>query len=444
IITGQYPSQHGAWTLGTKLPEDAHCVGDDLHAVGYRTALVGKAHFQPLSGTDEYPSLEAYPVLQDLDFWRGFDQPFYGFRHVELARNHTDEAHVGQHYALWLEEQGCSNWRDYFRQPTGSRTSREHAWEIPERYHYNTWIAERSCAQIDAALAEDRPFFLWSSFFDPHPAYYVPEPWASMYDPADMELDDFDPAELEDKPPHFRMTQDPDADWESYRESGFGLHGCHHHGYDRAYLKRVKAVYYGMVSMMDHAIGVILDHLDERGLGDDTLVVFTSDHGHFIGEHGLSAKGPFHYEDMIRVPFIARWPGRIPADKRSDGLVSLVDLAPSFLAAAGASIPRVMSGRDQLPAWCGAAERYRDHAIVEHHHDPTTVHLKTLVTQRWKITVYYDRPYGELYDLQADPRERINLWDDPAHADQRSGLLLRFLHAEMGKEIMWMPRVASA
>jgi len=109
MITGRYPSQHGAWTLGTKLPESEHTVGEDFSAHGYRTALVGKAHFQPLAGTPEYPSLEAYPILQDLDFWRRFHGPFYGFEHVELARNHADEAHVGQHYAIWMEENGCTN-----------------------------------------------------------------------------------------------------------------------------------------------------------------------------------------------------------------------------------------------------------------------------------------------------------------------------------------------
>ena len=122
MITGKYPSQHGAYSLGTKLPESEPTVGEMLSQAGYRTALVGKAHFQPLQSTDEYPSLEAYPTLQDLDFWAAFEGPFYGFDHVELARNHTDEAHVGQHYALWMEEKGLSNWRDYFLQPTATST----------------------------------------------------------------------------------------------------------------------------------------------------------------------------------------------------------------------------------------------------------------------------------------------------------------------------------
>lgn len=114
LITGLYPSQHGAWTLGTKLPKCVPTIGDYLNKEGYETALIGKAHFQPINSTEEYPSLESEPLLQDLDFWKDFHGPFYGFNHIELARNHTNEFLVGQHYALWMEEKGCKNWRDYF------------------------------------------------------------------------------------------------------------------------------------------------------------------------------------------------------------------------------------------------------------------------------------------------------------------------------------------
>jgi len=117
IITGKYPSQHGAWSLGTKLPESEHTVGEDFQKAGYRTAIVGKAHFQPLKGTGEFPSLESYPIMQDLDFWREFHGPFYGFQRAELARMHADEGHVGQHYALWMEEKGLKDWRRHFRPP---------------------------------------------------------------------------------------------------------------------------------------------------------------------------------------------------------------------------------------------------------------------------------------------------------------------------------------
>ena len=227
IITGKYPSQHGAYSLGTKLPETEPTVGDRLRAAGYRTALVGKAHFQPLHSTDEYPSLEAYPTLQDLKFWQDFDQPFYGFDHVELARNHTDEAHVGQHYALWMEEKGLSNWRDYYLQPTGNVVEQQRHWLIPERFHYNAWIAERSNALISQYRDAGESFFLWASFFDPHPKYLAPEPWDSMYDPDEISVPELTPGEHEDKgrvdtapsPPHLQLTQEPDPDL-------FGLAGA--------------------------------------------------------------------------------------------------------------------------------------------------------------------------------------------------------------------------
>lgn len=112
LITGLFPSQHGAYTLGTKLDEKVPTIGGILKSNGYETALVGKAHFQPLKSTEKYPSLESYPIMQDLDFWENFKDDFYGFSEVRLLRNHTIEAHVGQHYALWMEKRGLKNWRD--------------------------------------------------------------------------------------------------------------------------------------------------------------------------------------------------------------------------------------------------------------------------------------------------------------------------------------------
>jgi uncharacterized sulfatase len=99
---------------------------------------------------------------------------------------------------------------------------------------------------------------------------------------------------------------------------------------------------------------------------------------------------------------------------------------------------------DQSDVWRGDVHSRRDHVIVENHHQPTTVHAKTYVGERYKITVYYNRDYGELFDLETDPGELHNRWDDPDYAHIRSELLLKFLHAEMGKEPLWMPRVAGA
>ena len=445
IITGQYPSQHGAWSLGTKLDERVPTIGDALHEAGFATGLIGKAHFQPLYGTEEFPSLESYPILQDLDFWRSYEGPFYGFREFELARNHADEAHVGQHYAIWMEEKGLKDWREHFLSPTGTVSpTRGRVWSIPEEYHYNTWIAERSLAFLDRSKASGQPFFLWSSFFDPHPDYLVPEPWASMYDPSDIKVPEMYPGEHDRNPEHFRLTQEENPDFSAWNETGFGVHGMQSHLRDRDELAKDIAVYYGMVSMMDHYIGKILDGLEERSLADDTLIVFTSDHGHLFGQHGLIAKGPFMYEDLLRVPMIAASTGEIPAGSRTSALQSLVDLAPTFLSALGQRSMRWATGLDQWEVWKGRKDTVRTEITAEHHHEPTTIHVKTLVTDCHKLTVYLDRDYGELFDLKADPAERENLWNSPEAADLRADLIRRLLFAEMRKEAMPTPRTASA
>lgn len=445
IITGMYPSQHGAWTLGTKLLEDRHTVGEDFSLAGYQTALIGKAHFQPLRSTEEYPSLEAYPILQDLPYWDNFHGPFYGFDHVELARNHTNEAHVGQHYALWMEQKGCSNYRDYFLPPTGTMDrGQRYTWPIPEEYHYNTWIAERTNSLLEQYKEDESPFFLWSSFFDPHPDYLVPEPWDTMYDPDSLTIPALVPGEHDKNPPHFGMTQQDNPDFSHYKETGYGTHGYHTHKRTEEERKKAVAIYYGMISLMDKYIGRILDKLDALGLTDDTLVVFTSDHGHFFGQHGLQAKGGFHYEDLIRLPFIARFPGHIPANRTTDAIQSLVDLAPTFLSFSGLQIPPAMSGVDQKHVWLGKSGQARDHAICEFRHEPTTIHQKTYVDARYKLTVYYNQTYGELFDLEQDPKELNNLWDDPASTELKSRLMLKYIWAELGKESMPMPRIWDA
>ncbi len=452
IITGLYPSQHGAWSLGTSLRRELPTLGGILSGQGYRTSLVGKAHFEALGETPDHPSLESYPRLKDLDFWRGFDGPYFGFDKIRLCRNHADEFHAGEHYALWMEQRGLKDWEKHFPlwNPAlpdhGGKTRKEPgAWSLPEEFHYNHFIVEESLEVIRAASDAERPFFLWSSFPDPHPPYLVPEPWASMFEPDESEVPEFDPREFATMPPHYGLTQEEKPDFSPWHESNPWNHGFHSHRFDHHKQAERIAIYKGMMAFTDAAIGRLLDGLKASGLDENTLVVFTSDHGHFYGQHGLVAKGPFMYEDLIRVPFLARWPGQIPAGQRSSDLVSLVDLAPTFLAAAGLEPPPWMSGLDLSAAWCGEpAARRRDHVLVEHRHQPSAIHVRTYVDERYKLTIYYGREYGELFDLREDPGERRNMWDDPAQAELRSRLLQKMLDAELIREPLVMPRVSGA
>ena len=303
----------------------------------------------------------------------------------------------------------------------------------PRPLNFSALVAS---ASLDGLQDNDEPFFLWSSFFDPHPSYLVPEPWDTMYDPAEMKVPQVTPGEHDNSPYPTQLTQmeNPREQWAAFQEEGgHATHGCQSHLHDRDKLAKDMAVYYGMVSCMDKYIGKILDHLDGLGLAENTLVVFTTDHGHFYGHHGLIAKGPFHYEDMIKVPMIVRQPGTVPAGVRSNAIQSLVDLPVTFLHACGITVPDDMTGLDQLGTWRGDAAA-RDHAIVEFHHQPTTIHMRTYVDERYKLTIYCNRPYGEIFDLQNDPGELDNLWDNPDHVGLKEQLLVRMLKAEVAKE----------
>ena len=452
MITGMYPSQHGAWSLGTKLFEDVPTVGEMLGRAGYFTALVGKGHFQPLATQPGAESLECQPTLRNLDFWRTFDGPWYGFDRVELARNHGDESHSGQHYGIWMEEKGLADWQDYFQvwPPVQGKPERQRyydadarRWDLPEEFHYTRWTGERTIAQIEAAADQDKPFFIWSSFHDPHPPYIVSEPWASMYDPADMVPGELTPGEHEANPPHFAMTQQADGDVAGLFAPDKWLHGAHSHLRDRQELKKDIACYYGMVSFMDSQIGRILDTLDRLGQADNTIVVFSTDHGHFLGQHGLTAKAIHMYEDLIRVPFIVRYPGRVPAGQTSDAIQNLVDLTPTFLAAAGLEIPPAMTGVNQFETWSGGAAA-RAWSITENHHGTQRCHMRTYVNRRYKITVYRTGQAGELFDLVEDPGEVRNLWNEPAAAAIKSEMMHEFLQATLTCEPMRMPRIAGA
>lgn len=443
-ITGMYPSQHGAYALGTRLSEKVPTVGDVFSRNGYATALVGKAHFQPLKGTEEHPSLESYPILHDLDFWRTFHGPYYGFEHVELARNHACEAHVGQHYALWMEEKGHADWRRHFR-PAYKEEAPGQPWPIPEEIHYDAWIAERTNVLMEEYRRENRPFFLWASFFDPHPPYMVPEPYASLYDPEKVAVPEHRAGEFDDKPPYFRLSQEQHPDFSAFEEpDGNGIHGAGSHLAPREVKARNIAAMYGMMTMLDTYVGKILDKLDALGLAESTLVCFTSDHGDFWGQHGLTAKAIHHYEDLLRVPLVVRMPGTVPEGIVSGALQSAVDLPQTFLSMAGLPVPRCMTGVDEKPVWTGGAASVRDHVLIENQHQPTTMNLRTLVTGRHKLTVHFNQPYGELYDLKEDPAELVNLWDHPECRELKQELLLRFLHAEMARAPLPMPRIWGA
>jgi uncharacterized sulfatase len=273
----------------------------------------------------------------------------------------------------------------------------------------------------------------------------VPEPYAGMYDPAEVTVPEHREGEFDDKPPYFALSQQANPDFSAFEEpGGNGIHGGGSHLRSREATAKSIAMMYGMMTMMDKYIGVILDKLDELGLTDSTLVCFTTDHGDFLGQHGLTAKAIHHYEDLLKVPLVVSLPGVVPEGRVSDALQSTVDLPQTFLAMAGLPVPRAMAGVTESDVWTGQCDALRDHVIVENQHQPTTMNMRTCIDARYKLTVHYNRAYGELYDLQEDPGEYRNLWDLPECRALKQDLLLKFLYGEMAKAPLPMPRIAGA
>ncbi|HEU5317223.1 MAG TPA: sulfatase-like hydrolase/transferase, partial [Chloroflexota bacterium] len=311
LLTGRYPSSHGAYNVGVSLPDDVPTLSGMLGAAGYDTALIGKAHFQPF-GADPARSVESNRgAARDPALWREWHGPYYGFWHVELSMGHGPGGTEG-HYGEWLRQTAPEVLTLFPKAaalapssvPIGSWKS-----AVPIEYHSTTWTADRTIAYLEARSESQPPFFLWTSFQDPHHPFCPPRPYCDMYPPEAVSLPSRGPGELDRLPPHFRHAYEGTQDALPYARGR--LSGTDPKGYVRmteAHAREVIAHYYGMVSLIDDAVGRILAALERLGLARDTVVVFGTDHGELLGDHGLWLKGPFLYEGLIRVPYLWRYP----------------------------------------------------------------------------------------------------------------------------------------
>ena len=200
--------------------------------------------------------------------------------------------------------------------------------------------------------------------------------------------------------------------------------------------RTLQAAYYAMIKLVDDQLGRILAALEESGQRDNTVVIFTSDHGEMLGDHGLIQKGCRFYEGLVRVPLIFSWPGVFPAELRSDGLVELLDKTPTLLELAGLEVPERMQGRSLLPILKGVADPavHRDSVRCEYYNAlemPNQSFATMYRDERYKLVIYHGHDCGELYDLQEDPEEFENMWDEPEAQPLVLELLKRSYDASM-------------
>jgi arylsulfatase A-like enzyme len=439
LFTGLTPRGHGVRTNGIPLDRRIPTSVPALAQGGYRTHSVGKLHLLPFSllkGADAR-TLDPNEWAESYHFWSEgilttMPTPYFGFQTVEIIIGHGPGT-TGD-YRRWLRGKDPSAealWAPDAGKP--SRHGARHAWHcaIPEELHYNTWVADRSIEFLEQH-PRDEPFFLWCSFPDPHHPYCPPEPWASAYDPADVPMPVRREGELDTLPPFYKRIY----------ESSFMTSGrIEPTKMADEQLQDIIAMTYGMISHVDHNVGRIMAALERLGLRGNTIVCFLSDHADLMGDHWMMNKGPFHMNGLLKAPFIWSCPGLIPEGVQSDALASFLDFAPTILDLAAVPIPEGLApsapeAGKQLPPWPGTSlvpllvgqrESVQDSVVVENDEDYLGLRLRTLITERYKITAYPGQEYGELFDLQQDPDELNNLWSDPAAQTLKKDLLILLL-----------------
>lgn len=446
LMTSRMPSVHGVQMNGRNLSLGELTFVEMLRAEGYRTALAGKAHLQnittmpsawPAPGEHRKPqaATRTFPGVYGQELWSRWNEdpsfelqlPYYGFERASLTIGHSDEQHG--HWRRWLRQQVPDAERligpdNAIPTPDFRLTESRQAWRtrVPEALYPTRFIADRCCAMLAEHAQGDAPFFIQCSFPDPHHPFTPPGRFWDLYRPQDMTLPASCSADLRDPPPPIAALRAAAAKGTA-RKSGHGIFAA-----TEREIREAMALNYGNIACIDDAIGRVLECLRRLGLDDDTVIIFTSDHGDMLGDRGLMLKGGLHYRALTRVPFIWRdtQDQRTPGRTRSLGQTT--DIATTVLERAGIDSAQGMQGQSLLGVTRQHAAAAHDALLIEEEgqrRDFGLAHrlrLRSLVTPRHRLTVYAEETWGELYDLQEDPLELNNLWNDPQARGLRSQL----------------------
>lgn len=442
FLTGLYPNVHGVRSNGINLPVDIPTITEALYQRGYHTINVGKTHFNFWT-----PSYKLLPKsAESFDAWKAekagdnpvkenFPMPYYGFREVDLIVGHGNTA-LGHYLDNWLDERApdlAKKVRDYFHIDTFFTLFCDSF--VPEE-HYNTkYVEEHTIAFLDRYAKGDygeKPFFLHCSFPDPHHPVCPPGEYRDMYNPDDIELPKSfkNIKNLYDHPfmgPHLRQPVFRGA---LLRES------------TEEEVRKFTALNYGSETCIDHSIGQILASLEKLGLAENTMIIFTSDHGDFMGDHGMLLKGPAPFNGVLQVPLIWKVPG-ITKPAVSDALISTIDLPKtilSLLKIRDRYHPPNMQGYDVTPVLKepdNPDKQVRDCCLIVQDEEvgpkgPLYARLCHYITKIHKLTIYEGvKGYGDLFDRKNDPDEMNNLWFDKKSKELRYELIERLLHEDL-------------
>ena len=398
LTTGNYSHKcTDAKNNGGRIRDDQIKLADHFGAHGYATFACGKLHYVPYA-------LPGKPRL------------VHGFETVDLC----EEGRILAQFDPLGEQYGLEDYHDYLKRVgwggyerahgIGNNDVRPAASPLPAQHHEEAWVAERAVARLKEHLERNagQPFLMWASFSKPHSPYDPPRPWDAMYDPREV-------------PP-------PIGGWENehvlegrdvelrLRQKGYGWDKL-----SREAVQVIRAFYCGMMSFQDAMIGRVLDFLDEAGLAESTVVVYTSDHGDLLGDFGRFFKVNM-FDGSVKVPHIWRVPGLIPRNGPHvrDQLVGPHDVLPTLAALTGCVLPREVDGDDLTPILADPRAPGREHFISQTMDSP---HQKYMVrTAQWKYVYCELGGTEELYDVTRPDYELDNLADDPANRELRDSL----------------------
>ena len=397
FMTGRYPSSIRATANGQERWADAAPLVSKLLADGgYDCHLVGKLHLSRAEGRVEARADDGFRTFQ----WSHGPQHRWGDGNADSA---------------WLAGRGVP--------PAGIADPAS----LPPELHHSRWCGEAVSACIKQARP---PWLICMNTYDPRFPFDPPPEYRDRYDAATL------------PPPLFR-----DSDLAAQERLAAIRFQTPPMRPEQRGMQEIKAAYYAMIELLDEVIGGVLAALDRCGQRDNTLILFMSDHGEMLGDHGLLLKGCRFYEGLVRVPLLFLWPRWLARGVVSDALVELVDVAPTLLEIAGLEPPAALHGRSLLPMLRGrkAGAEHRPLVRCEYYRalnsrpraatpplDASFINpsYATMVRDsRYKLVTYHGTGLGEMFDLHADPAEFDSRWDDPALAGVRHELLIESFNA---------------
>lgn len=453
FMTGRLSSVNGVRQNGNDLPQHMTTFVQVLKAGGYDTSLLGKSHLQTMTPfptpigenpAGKGPLANAVNIGDDALYqsesnsaWNEKEQaavslPFYGFDRADIVTFHGDR--TGCAHEVWLRKQigdpdqlrGPENQLAHdYSCPQAIRTA------VPEHLYSTSYIKQLAQEYLAEPQRQQKPFFAFVSFPDPHHPFTPPGKYWDRYRPEAMAVpESFD--RHSNSPPHLQWLRDqPKIEGTAFHTAAMTL--------NRRQTQEAMALTCGMISMIDDAIGEILQSLDDAGLADNTIIIFNADHGDYLGDHGLLLKGGLHFQSLIRVPLLWYDPS-IAQPEEINELCATLDLAPTIMARAGVTPYAGIQGLDLSGLIAGKSKALeRQQLLIEEDtYFPDIlgfkgqVRIRTLLSDRYRLSVFHGANWGELYDLDNDPLETRNLWDDTAFATIKQELIWTLMQTMLG------------